>query len=236
MDEDDPPPCIRSPYRGWISKGAVEASEAVTPGATSSPDSSGAIRCWVSRLFVGVLLVSMLLVSACAGPDVIPAEMEERVDRKVTFARLKEDPTSFQGKLVVVGGVVLSGKLLKDRTRIEVLELPLDASYEPGMNPAASRGRFLAFQKGFLDPATLPTGTRVTILGEVTGAMTLPLDETEYTYPTLTIKKLTVWPRMMPGPWFGPSYPYFGVYWGSFWGPYVPPPPGFEEQGALMME
>ncbi len=86
----------------------------------------------------------------------------------------------------------------------------------------ASRGRFLAFQQTFLDPATVPAGTRVTIVGEVTGATTLPLDETDYTYPTLEIKNIKVWPKAEGYPyWYspyaGPSY--WGPYWHPYWGP-----------------
>ena len=171
------------------------------------------------------LAMSLALPYGCATPDVIPAELLDRVDRAVSFVQVKEAPASYQGHLIVVGGVVLSAKLLKEGTRIEILQLPLGSSQEPGIKLTTSQGRFMAYKKDFLDPATLPVGTRVTVVGEVTGAITLPVDETEYTFPTLEIKKLTVWPKMVPSYWFRP-YPYFGAYWGSYWGPYWGPPLG----------
>ena len=83
-----------------------------------------------------------------------------------------------------------------------------------------SHGRFLAFHKEFLDPATIPMGTRMTVVGEVTGSVTLPIDEVDYVYPTLDIKAVTVWPPKVPV-WWSRPYPYFGAYWGpSYWGPY----------------
>lgn len=167
-------------------------------------------------------LVSLLLLSACAGANVIPPALKDRVDRTVSFLQVKEAPSSYQGRLIAVGGVVLSAKRLKDATRIEVLQLPLDGSLEPGVRLTESQGRFLAFHREFLDPATLPAGTRVTVVGEVTGSITLSLDETEYAYPTVEVKSLTVWPRLMP-PYGFPPYPYFGAYWGSYWGPYFGP-------------
>src|SRR5207247_8006566 len=106
----------------------------------------------------------------------------------------KDAPDSDRGRLIVLGGAVLAAKRLKDGTRIEVLQLPLDDSQRPESDRTVSEGRFVALQKGFLDPATLPEGTRVTLVGEVTGAMTLPLAETEYAYPTLETKTLKVWP------------------------------------------
>ncbi len=57
------------------------------------------------------------------------------------------------------------------------------------------------------------------MVGEVTGPMTLPIDEVEYDYPTLNVRSLTVWPLKLPSGWFRP-YPYFGAYWGPYWGPY----------------
>jgi outer membrane lipoprotein len=62
-----------------------------------------------------------------------------------------------------------------------------------------SQGRFLAVQKEFLDPATVPVGTRITVIGEMTGTTTLPIDDIQYTYPTLAIRHLKVWERQPPG-------------------------------------
>ena len=143
--------------------------------------------------FRRLLLVLSGLLAGCAAP-VLPASLQLQVDRTLTFAQLKDSPDSYRGRLVIVGGEVLSAKRLKEGTRIEVLQIPLEDSHAPGKDRTASEGRFLARQQEFLDPATLPPGTRVTIVGEVTGATTLPLDETDYTYPTLEIKHLKVWP------------------------------------------
>ena len=41
-----------------------------------------------------------------------------------------------------------------------------------------------------------PPRSRVTLVGEVTGSKTLPLDEVEYEYPVLIIRHLTVWPSV----------------------------------------
>ena len=71
----------------------------------------------------------------------------------------------------------------------------------------------------FLDPATLPPGTRVTVTGEVTGTMTLPLDETEYSYPVIEARHIEVMPPPeMAQARRGYPYPYMGP--GPYWGPY----------------
>jgi outer membrane lipoprotein len=163
-------------------------------------------------------------LAGCAANDVIPAPLEHSIDRSVAFPDLRSSPDSYRGRLVVLGGEVLSAKQLKSGTRIEVLQIPLSSAQEPGVDRTTSEGRLLAIQRDFLDPATIPPGTRVTIVGEVTGATTLPLDETEYTYPTLEIRHLKVWPpaltaarnrppRSSPGLGLGlgrwPAFPYY---------------------------
>lgn len=134
----------------------------------------------------------LMLVSACA-PQVIPRELEAQVDRNVSFLQVKQSPVSYKNRTIVLGGEVLSVKRESDSTHIEVLQLPLDGSFEPASDRTKSLGRFLGVQKEFLDPATLPAGTLVTIVGEVTGVTILPLDETEYAYPTLAVKHVKIW-------------------------------------------
>lgn len=172
-----------------------------------------------------VILGTMaVLLAGCAAPNVIPPSLQPQVDTALTFVQLKESPDSYRGRVIVLGGEILSAKRLKEGTRLEILQIPLE-NQEPGLDRTKSQGRFVAVQKEFLDPATLPNGTRVTIVGEVTGVTVLPLDETEYAYPTLGIRNLKVWPDrfalcrrenlyMYPYPW--------GPYWGrGYWyGPY----------------
>jgi outer membrane lipoprotein len=165
----------------------------------------------------GVFLVFMV---GCSGVQVVPKDLEEQVNRDIPFVQLVENPLPYKGQIIVVGGKVLSAKRLKDSTQIEVLQLPLDRNMKPEESLQQSQGRFIALQEEFLDPATLPSGTRVTVVGEVSGKMTLPLDETTYDFPTLVIKRLTVWPPIRTARVLQP-YPYMYPYWGpSYYGPY----------------
>jgi outer membrane lipoprotein len=164
-----------------------------------------------------------LFVTGCASSQ---DAGESSSANQATFVQVKASPDSFRGQSVVFGGEVLSAKRLKDGTRIEILQLPLDRSGYPGADRTQSQGRFVAMHKEFLDPATLPYGTRVTVTGEITGSVTLPLDETEYVYPVVDVRQLKVWtpsedaarmrPYMGPG---GPTY-YGAPYWGPYWRPW----------------
>jgi outer membrane lipoprotein len=120
--------------------------------------------------------------------------MEPLVDRTVSFRDVLTSPEFYKGRVLVVGGEVLKAKRLRDSTQVELLQLPLENGEEPTFDRQQSQGRFLALQQEFLDPATLIEGTRVTVVGEVSGAKIDRLDDTEYRYPTLIVKHLHIWP------------------------------------------
>ncbi len=135
------------------------------------------------------------LLMGCAASLDVPPPLLSQLDRQTTFEQIKASPDSYRGRMVLLGGEVLGAKRLKEGTRIEILQLPLDGAGEPARDRLASEGRFLAVQKEFLDPATLPPGTRLMLVGELTGSTTLPLDDVDYAYPTLEIKYFKVWPQ-----------------------------------------
>ena len=174
-----------------------------------------------ARTLLSTIALLVMLTGGCASMQ----EVGESPDAQaLTFQQVKTAPDSVKGQAAVFGGNVLSGRRLKDGTRIEILQLPLDRSMRPGYDLTQSQGRFLAIQREFLDPATLPPGTRVTVTGEIDGSTTLPLDETDYTYPVINIKQLRVWnksedaaPRIRP--YMGPG-PYWGPYWSPYWRPW----------------
>ncbi len=179
----------------------------------------------LSKARFGMLAVAIFLLPACAGRSIIPLDIEKQVDSTLSFAQVKDAPVAHVGKVMVLGGEILDATRLKDRTRLTVLQLPTGRNHEPAMDRTMSRGRFLAFQTEFLDPATVPSGTRITIVGKVSGATTELLDEMEYTYPTVAIEFLKVWPEAMQiPPRFGRyGFPYYGYpYWAAspYWGPY----------------
>ena len=147
------------------------------------------------KRYVGMVLIwSLALSFGCATePSPIPPTLTSQIDKELSFTELLKNPNAHVGKVVVLGGQVLQARRLADSTRIEVLQLPLGDSDRPVSQQRSSQGRFLAYEKQFLDPATLSDQPQVTIVGEVTGVATANLDETEYRYPTISIKHLHVW-------------------------------------------
>jgi outer membrane lipoprotein len=168
-----------------------------------------------------ILIVSYLTVASCTTAH-DGGEGTAGSVPPIMSAQVKARPEFFKGQSVVFGGEVLTARRLKDGTRIEILQLPLDRSSRPGTNLTQSQGRFMAIHRDFLDPATLPYGTSITVTGEVTGSITMPLDESDYTYPVTDIKNLQVWAGIddfhppdaaLLRPW-SLLRPLLGHYWG----------------------
>ena len=184
-------------------------------------------------VWVVILIAGLIGYSGCAqsahqvqldpGRAGVPSQLQQAIDRSVTFAELKGSPSTFIGRVVEVGGIVLLAKRAKNRTEVEVLQLPLAMVSNFGEVRTSSEGRFLAVQKSFLDPATVEPGSRISVIGEVVGDVTKPLDEINYTYPVIEIKHLvllgdSVTPNSQYGSYYDPGY-YYGGYRGSrYWG------------------
>lgn len=155
-------------------------------------------RAW--GFFWGIL---PFILSGCTADLVLPSSLDQRLDHTVTLVMLREHPDAYRGRLIALGGKVLNANRLKDRTEIEVLHLPLNNVHLPRASLTETQGRFLAFQKEFLDPALFPDGTRVTLVGEITGTTVKALGEMAYSYPTLEIKYLKIWEVVRPYSWPG---------------------------------
>ena len=145
------------------------------------------------RYLLSGWFVTCVLLVGCSSQRIVPESMEPLVDRTVSFQDVLISPESYKGRVLVLGGEVLNAKRLRDGTQLELLQLPLEDGERPSHDRQRSQGRFLAMQQEFLDPATMAEGTRVTIVGEVSGAKTDRLDDVEYRYPTLIVKHLHVW-------------------------------------------
>jgi len=176
----------------------------------------------MEKLLATSLFSGSILLSGCAMTD-------DRADGlpsgtpQISYAEVKATPESYSGQSVTFSGKVLEARRLKEGTRIIILQLPLTSSLQPTMDLSRSEGRFVALQKDFLDPATVPPGTFLTVTGALAGTVVMPLDETEYTYPLVHITNLRVWTEEEEVPRIrrpiGPS-PYWGPYWSPYWSPW----------------
>lgn len=181
------------------------------------------------------LIATAAVLFACAqsahqsGRDLLdkllPDQLQQQVDESVSFVELKANPSAYQGKTLMLSGIVLKSKRVKDRTEVEVLQIPTGSGAVPAKDRARSQGRFLAIKSGeFLDPAVVDAGTPVTIVGEVREPIIKALDDGEYNYPVLEIKHIVDWDEVNPQVRAAPyAYPYgrsMYAYPYSYWGPY----------------
>ena len=185
----------------------------------------------IAPLLSGLLILSSCAESAHQVPRNavhidVPPELEKQIDSSVNFVDLQAAPANYVGRVVMVGGVVIRAKRTKVQTEIEVLELPTEAEGPSTTERLRSEGRFLAVREEFLDPASVPPGTPITVIGVVSGSTTRPLDESEYNYPVVDIKHLIDWSAVASqhsgggaAAFYGPYYSPFG-YWGGPYGYY----------------
>ncbi len=176
------------------------------------------------RTLMASFIVYFGLLSGCASSyhdDWVPQDTLSKVDPALNFEQIKESPESYNGTTLFLGGEVLMAKRMKDHTQLMILQLPLEDSHEPVMDRMQSQGRFMAQELDFLDPAIVPEGTRITIVGSVSGSQTEPLDEMDYTYPTITIEHLKIWPKAVNYPYGYYPYRYRPYWYGPYyWNPY----------------
>lgn len=168
------------------------------------------------RVMTMVAIIGVMLAAGCNRYHVIPDHLKGTVNRAVKYEQIKSSPSSYQGEVVILGGEILSAKRLEDKTRIEVLQLPLTDDLTPKTERTESKGRFVAFDTGteIVDPAILKEGTPVTIIGEVKPPTEGHLGESQYEFPTLAIRDMTVWNNnsaaVSPDRYY--AYPYYGSY------------------------
>ena len=196
----------------------------------------------MSRMMMLVSLVGgALMLSACAESihqvqrDTellgVPFGLEQEIDTSISFAELKRAPGEYVGRTVMIGGNVIRAKRTETGTEVEILQLPSTKDGPQTEERLRSEGRFLAVRETFLDPASLPQGTPITVIGTVKGEITRQLDESDYTYPILEVKHIIDWNsiavqrRRDRSPYYGAYYPPYGYsgfspYGGGFWGPY----------------
>ncbi len=148
------------------------------------------------------LITAGAMIAGCA--PVFPKEALDRVDRRVTFRELQSDPDKFKGVWVMLAGVIIDSRNVKDGTDMEILQKPMDRDGRP-LDTDATEGRFLVQTDQFLDPAVYHQGRYITVIGEVVGKEIKPIDEVMYQYPVLTAKNLRLW-----RPSYGPRF-FFGV-------------------------
>jgi outer membrane lipoprotein len=161
----------------------------------------------VKRNHVVIAVVMAVALAGCSPP--FPRELLGKVEKNVPFTALQKGPEKYAGKLLLLGGMIVDTKNLKEGTRIEVLQKPLDGEGRPEQTDETG-GRFLILTQQFLDSAVFHRGRSITVVGEVVAPQVLLLGEVEYRYPVLAARSMHLW-----SPYSGPHFSFgVGVYRG----------------------
>jgi outer membrane lipoprotein len=143
---------------------------------------------------------------------VFSSTVREKVNTDLSFAALLEDPTSYEGECVLLGGVIVKLTNREDGTLLEIYQTELNNVGKPiGLDE--SQGRFLGLLDHYVDAEIYRKGRRVTVVGIVRGEEVRTLGEIDYHYPFLAITDIHLWKEELPY-WYGP-YPW--PYWDHWW-------------------
>jgi outer membrane lipoprotein len=142
----------------------------------------------IKKLYV--LISIMVFLSSCA--PVISSEVLQLADKQLTFQDLTKDPEQYRGKVVVIGGRILSSSVEGETTWIQVLQQPLGWRQKPAASDV-SYGRFLIHFKEYRDPEIFRKDRLITVAGEIEGKKVLLIDELTYTYPVVIPREFHIW-------------------------------------------
>ncbi len=178
---------------------------------------------------IGIILICFLALSACA--PVLDRELLREGARNIPLSQVREHPEAYQGRLFILGGVIVDTKVTDKGSQVEVLAVPVNAQgYLRDLDQY--EGRFLALYprtSGLLDPLIYKKGREVTLAGSFMENRQGKIDEMEYTYPVFEIKQVYLWEEqrdyyymMQAYPYYYP-YPYSYGWYDPWWQPFPPP-------------
>ncbi len=184
----------------------------------------------LSILMRRVSLLGLLAVLAgCASTT--PNPVASAPPGAVSLAEVGADPSAFVGRPVRWGGTLVGVRNRNSSSVLEILSRPLSGNGLPDIDGQSS-GRFLAVIAGFVDPAAHASGTRVTVIGRVSGSEHGRIGEYDYHYPVVAVDSWRDWgvyrePVPVRDPFCCSPWGYDPWYWGypgyGWWGyPYYP--------------
>ncbi|ELB2258744.1 Slp family lipoprotein [Vibrio parahaemolyticus] len=158
------------------------------------------------RLFL--VLVATFGLSACSSlPEELNASTEQVVTDYKAFAESQGELTND----VRLGGIIAKVDNFKDKTRLEIVNLPINKSGKPDIDQEPT-GRFAVYFDGYLEPVAFSQGRLVTIVGKGAGEEEGKIGEHEYVFPLVKGQGYRLWKieervRMYDSPtYFYPCY------------------------------
>ncbi|MCG9575753.1 Slp family lipoprotein [Vibrio tubiashii] len=133
-------------------------------------------------------LAAVVLLSACSS---LPENLKTETPDVVTSYQ-EWQPEAQANAEVRLGGLIADVKNLKDQTRIEVVNLPINSVGKPDINQEP-QGRFVAYVDGFADPVTLSEGRLISLLGKSQGREQGKVGDYAYDFPVMKASGFHLW-------------------------------------------
>ncbi len=153
--------------------------------------------------FKTIILTVLIGLLGCAHP--VSEELRKNLDPTLTFERLLEFPEEFIGKRAMFGGVIVETRALPEGTEIEVVQKKIDFSGYPEIGDKTG-GRFIFFNKGFLEPEIYSKGRGITGVGKIRGTQVGKVGERPYEFPVIEAEELKLLDDVERNPYFYPPY------------------------------
>lgn len=134
-----------------------------------------------------IIIFVVFLIIGCG--HVVSEEVRTQVDTGYSDNSFFKDPGSYKGRVVILGGVIISSRNIEKGSYIEILQKPLNSRGVPEVTDT-SFGRFMAYSEAFLDKDIYATGRRTTVAGTVMGTMEGEVGDMQYDYPLIQVKEI----------------------------------------------
>jgi outer membrane lipoprotein len=168
--------------------------------------------------FQKIILLALMGLFGCAHS--ISEDLRKDLDLTLTFERLLESPEEFIGKRVMFGGVIVETRVLSQGTEVEVVQKEIDFSGYPETGNKTG-GRFIFFNKEFLEPEIYSKGKGITGVGKIKGSQISKVGERPYEFPLIEAYELKLFDKVKQKPYF--YLPYWDPWYRrGLYAPYWP--------------
>ncbi|WP_105902444.1 Slp family lipoprotein [Vibrio gangliei] len=138
------------------------------------------------------LSVFLFVLIDIAGCSSLPTELETQSQQPITDYQQWVNSDPDQTADVRLGGVITKVTNLQDKTRLEIVNLPISSAGKPSLE-ADPKGRFVAYVDGFLDPVTYAKGRLITVAGKSMPPETGKVGDYTYTFPVMQASGQRLW-------------------------------------------
>ncbi|MBP2847140.1 Slp family lipoprotein [Dickeya oryzae] len=173
---------------------------------------------WTRGGWCALLLLSLSVLSGCVTvPDGIRGTS---ATPQMDLIRVMNAPNLYVGQESRFGGRVADIRNEANRTRLEIVTLPLDNAGRPRLDEP-SEGRLVAYVNGFLEPVEFKNQL-ITVVGPITGSEQGKIGERPYTFVVVKVEGYKRWrvvqqmvlPPRAYDPWWESRYRHV---WGPGW-------------------